>query len=92
MRSMTNAEIRNKVISILSDITDQDGEAVEVTPSLQDLAKWDSLSMLEFILETTKTFGIEIEPAELRNCFTFDDLVRVIQLHQEPTTVSCTQS
>lgn len=89
---MTHAEIRNKVISILSDITDQSRKAVEATPSLKDLAKWDSLSLLEFILESTKLFGIEIEPAELRNCVTADDLVRVIQLHQEPATLSCTQS
>ena len=89
---MTHAEIRHNVISILSDITDQGREAVEAAPSLNDLGNWDSLSLLEFILETTKSFGIEIEPAELRNCLTFDDLVRVIQLHQEPTAISCTQS
>jgi acyl carrier protein len=92
MRSMTDAEIRNKVTSILSEITDQGREAVEASPSLKDLGKWDSLSLLEFILEATKIFGIEIEPAELRNCFTFDDLVRVIQLHREPMAISCTQS
>lgn len=89
---MTNAEIRHKVISILSDITEQSRETVAAAPSLQDLANWDSLSLLEFILETTKVFGIEIEPAELRNCSNLDDLVLAIQLHQEPTAVSCTQS
>jgi acyl carrier protein len=89
---MTDAEIRDKVISILSDITDQNRETIEATPSLKDLARWDSLSLLEFILETAQVFGIEIEPSELRNSFTFDDLVLTIRLHQEPTTVSCTLS
>lgn len=89
---MTSTEIQDKVISILSEITEQSRGTVKAAPSLRDLANWDSLSLLEFILETTTVFGIEIEPAELRNCFNLDDLVLAIQLHQTPTAVSCTQS
>lgn len=89
---MTDDEIRENLVSILSKITELSLETVRATPNLRDLANWDSLSLIEFILETAEVFSFEIEPKELRNCFAFEDLVQVMRVHQESPTVSCTPS
>jgi acyl carrier protein len=83
---MTEAMIREGLISILSDVTSMSRETVEATRYLKDLKAWDSLSLVEFILGADEVFSVEIQPKELRGCVTIDDLMQVIRLHQERTT------
>lgn len=85
---MTDAKIRDGLISILSDVTGVERETVENTESLKDLATWDSLSLVEFIIGTDEVFGLEIQPKELRGCTTVDDLMRIIRVRQEQAGVS----
>jgi acyl carrier protein len=79
---MTDAKIRDALISILSDVTGLERETVENVEYLKDLATWDSLSLVEFIYGTDEIFGLDIQPKELRGCTTVDDLMRTIRVLQ----------
>jgi acyl carrier protein len=79
---MTDAKIRDVLVSILSDVTGVKREIVENIEHLKDLATWDSLSLVEFIFGADEMFGLDIQPKELRGCATVDDLMRIIRVRQ----------
>lgn len=87
---MTDAQIRDGLISVLCEVTGLDREDVKHAHHLKDLGTWDSLSLVEFIIGASEVFSLEIEPKELRGCLTIDDLMQVIRVRQQQGPLTCT--
>jgi acyl carrier protein len=62
---MANAEIRNKLTTILRTVFDDDGLIVTPELSADDVDGWDSLSHLRLVLSVEKAFKIKFTAAEV---------------------------
>ena len=45
--------------------------------SLNELASWDSLAILEFMILASSDYGRDVQPSDIADCETVDDLAQV---------------
>ena len=55
--------------------------SVKGEQELQTLKSWDSLTILEFIVLADDDFKSEVQPADITNCKTVDDLAQLTFAH-----------
>ena len=75
---MTEAEIMEKVRSLIVDKLDVDEEEVVMDASFQDDLGADSLDVMEFVDDLEREFSVEIAEEDLEKLKTVGDAVRHI--------------
>lgn len=73
------AERHNKIIAMLKEAAHMD-RSIALDDALADFQQWDSLAILDFVMDAEKQFGVELSPDEVHNCKTVEDLVNLMGL------------
>lgn len=68
--------MEEKVLEILKNVFEL--ETVDTTCSQQTCEKWDSMGQLNLVVELESEFGISLEPEEIAEMKSFDDVVRLV--------------
>jgi acyl carrier protein len=75
---MTNEEVRQAVLDIITDIApDEDVSEINDNKPLRDQIELDSMDFLDIVLELRKRYGVEVPEAEypqlntLASCVTY---------------------
>lgn len=69
--------MEDKILEILKEVFDL--ETVDVTCSKDTCEKWDSIGLLNLILELESEFDISIEPEEIGKMKSFTDIVGIVK-------------
>ena len=75
---MTNPTTFERLKEIMETFLDIDPEHVRFCAAFRDDLGLDEVDMAELRFESMSAFGLEIADAELSNCSTVGDLVRLI--------------
>lgn len=54
-------------------------ETVDVTCSQKTCEKWDSMGQLNLVVELEAEFDVSLEPEEIGEMKSFDDIVRILK-------------
>jgi len=81
---MTNEQIRETVLRVLSRITPEaDLTRIKPMARLRDQLDIDSMDLLNFVIGLHKEFDIEIPEAEYPKLATLDGCVNYLVIHQK---------
>lgn len=69
--------MEEKVLEILKDLFELD--SVDKTCSQATCEKWDSMGQLNLVVELESEFNVTIEPEEIGEMKTFDDIIRILK-------------
>lgn len=69
--------MEDKVFEILRDIFELD--TVDSTCSQETCDAWDSMGQLNLVAELEDAFGVSLEPDEIANMKTFDDIIYLLK-------------
>lgn len=72
--------MEEKVLEILKNVFEL--ETVDTTCSQTTCEKWDSMGQLNLVVELESEFDISLEPEEIGEMKSFDDIVRIIKSKQ----------
>jgi len=76
---MTIDEIISKISGVMADVFDVDDLEVGPATSADDVAEWDSLSHIRFVITLERLFKIKFRNEEIADLKNVGDLARVIQ-------------
>jgi len=68
-----------QVKQVFINVTQIEEVALTMDARLKEDLKYDSLTVLELVLELESTFDLEIDPTEVKNFKTFGDVVAMVQ-------------
>ena len=68
--------MEEKVLEILKDVFELD--SVDETCSQETCEKWDSMGQLNLVVELEAAFGVSLEPEQIAEMKSFQDIVRII--------------
>ena len=66
--------MRDRLVALISETANRN-QPVETNALLQNLAQWDSLAALDFIMAVEKEFSLELNPEVVQKSQTVEDLV-----------------
>lgn len=69
--------MEEKVLEILKDLFELD--SVDKTCSQATCEKWDSMGQLNLVVELESEFNVTLEPEEIGEMKTFDDIIRILK-------------
>ena len=69
--------MEEKVLEILKDLFELD--TVDETCSQTTCEKWDSMGQLNLVVELESEFDVTLEPEEIGEMKSFNDIVRILQ-------------
>lgn len=69
--------MEEKVLEILKDLFELD--SVDKTCSQATCEKWDSMGQLNLVVELESEFDVTLEPEEIGEMKTFDDIIRILK-------------
>jgi acyl carrier protein len=72
-------ENHKKIIAMLKAAVHVDGNVV-LDDALADFQQWDSLAILDFVMDAEKQFGVELSPDEVHKCETVEDIIHLLEL------------
>ena len=72
--------MEEKVLEILKNVFEL--EAVDTTCSQQTCEKWDSMGQLNLVVELESEFDISLEPEEIGEMTSYEDIVRILKNKQ----------
>ena len=75
---MDRKEIFEKLTVIFREVMDNEEIVLEETTCAEDIEEWDSLSYVSFLALCSKVAKTHVEPDEVRNAQTVEDLYRLI--------------
>jgi acyl carrier protein len=75
---MTDAEIHQKLTSIFQDVFDDPILTISDTTTAKDIEDWDSLSHINLIVATEKTFGVSFTTKDVKGLANVGDFIRLI--------------
>ena len=70
--------MEEKVLEILKNVFEL--ETVDTTCSQQTCEKWDSMGQLNLVVELESEFDISLEPEEIGEMKSFEDVIRILKL------------
>ena len=68
--------MEEKVLEILKNVFEL--ETVDTTCSQQTCEKWDSMGQLNLVVELETEFDVSLEPEEIAEMKSFNDVVRLV--------------
>jgi acyl carrier protein len=69
----------DKIVTMLKAVAHVDGN-VACGDVLADFQQWDSLAILDFVMDAEKQFGVELSPDEVHKCKTVEDIIHLVEL------------
>ena len=69
--------MEEKVLEILKDLFELD--TVDMTCSQSTCDKWDSMGQLNLVAELEDAFDVSLEPEEIGEMKSFDDIIRILK-------------
>lgn len=69
--------MEEKVLEILKDLFELD--SVDKTCSQTTCEKWDSMGQLNLVVELESEFDVTLEPEEIGEMKSFDDIIRILK-------------
>lgn len=72
--------MEEKILEILKTVFEL--ETVDRTCSQDTCEKWDSMAQLNLVVELEAEFSINIEPEEISELQSFEDIVRIVSEKQ----------
>lgn len=72
--------MEEKVLEILKNVFEL--EMVDTTCSQQTCEKWDSMGQLNLVVELESEFDISLEPEEIGEMKSFEDIIRILKTKQ----------
>ena len=69
--------MEEKVLEILKDLFELD--TVDRTCSQTTCEKWDSMGQLNLVVELESEFNVTLEPEEIGEMKSFDDIIRILK-------------
>lgn len=69
--------MEEKVLEILKDLFELD--TVDTTCSQTTCEKWDSMGQLNLVVELESEFDVTLEPEEIGEMKSFDDIIRILR-------------
>lgn len=71
--------MEEKVLEILKELFELD--TVDETCSQETCEKWDSMGQLNLVVELEGEFGISLEPEEIGEMKSYNDIIRILKSH-----------
>lgn len=68
----------NEILNAIIDILEIESDSINMDTELSGVEEWDSMAAVSFLALCDSKFNKLINPAELRSCKTFGDLVKLI--------------
>jgi acyl carrier protein len=65
---------RPEVLHVLTDVLNKPAGSLKGSEKLKDLPGWDSMAVATFMGMYVDKFGVVLEPDDISNCITVDDL------------------
>jgi len=72
--------MEEKVLEILKNVFEL--ETVDTTCSQTTCEKWDSMGQLNLVVELESEFDVSLEPEEIGEMKSYDDIIRIIKSKQ----------
>lgn len=69
--------MEEKVLEILKNLFELD--TVDETCSQESCEKWDSMGVLNLVVELESEFDVSLEPEEIGEMKSFNDIVRILK-------------
>ncbi len=69
--------MEEKILEILKNVFEL--ETVDTTCSQQTCEKWDSMGQLNLVVELESEFDISLEPEEIGEMISYEDVVRILR-------------
>lgn len=69
--------MEEKVLEILKNLFELD--TVDTTCSQTTCEKWDSMGQLNLVVELESEFDVTLEPEEIGEMKSFDDIIRILK-------------
>lgn len=69
--------MEEKVLEILKNLFEL--ETVDETCSQETCEKWDSMGQLNLVVELESEFDLSLEPEEIGEMKSFDDIIRILK-------------
>ena len=69
--------MEEKILEILKNVFELD--AVDKTCSQQTCEKWDSMGQLNLVVELESEFDVSLEPEEIGEMKSFEDIIRILK-------------
>lgn len=69
--------MEEKVVEILKNVFELDN--VDETCSQTTCEKWDSMGVLNLVVELESEFGISLEPEEIAELQSYNDIIRILK-------------
>lgn len=69
--------MEEKVLEILKDLFELD--TVDETCSQTTCEKWDSMGQLNLVVELESEFDVNLEPEEIGEMKSFNDIIRILK-------------
>lgn len=69
--------MEEKVLEILKNLFELD--TVDETCSQSTCEKWDSMGQLNLVVELESEFDVTLEPEEIGDMKSFDDIIRILK-------------
>ena len=69
--------MEERVLEILKDLFELD--SVDKTCSQMTCEKWDSMGQLNLVVELESEFDVTLEPEEIGEMKSFDDIIRILK-------------
>jgi acyl carrier protein len=69
--------MEQRIINVLKNTFEL--ESVDTTCSQETCEKWDSMGVLNLVMELETEFDVSLEPEEIGEMKCFDDIVRILK-------------
>lgn len=69
--------MEEKVLEILKNVFEL--ETVDTTCSQTTCEKWDSMAVLNLVVELETEFDVSLEPEEIGEMKSYDDIIRILK-------------
>lgn len=69
--------MEERILNILRTVFKD--SSIDSTCSQKNCKAWDSMNQLNMVVELEMEFGISLEPEEIGQMVTFDDVVRIVK-------------
>lgn len=79
---MTNQQIFEKIVQIISDLFDVEPSAVGASSGPSTIANWDSMQHLNLVLSLEETFEMQFDPPEIEAMQSVGAIVDVVERKQ----------
>ncbi len=76
---MTRDDVIARLVPLMEDVFDEDDLVYSDALTADDVAEWDSLSHIRFMVAIERAFGVRFTTGEIESFKTVGDLVTAIQ-------------